>query len=478
MHFNIRSLRYKVGEVKNIVKLEKPQILGLSECNIKKDNINENTLKIPGYDILFPKSWNLYGFARVVVYVKKTFQYEQVTDLEDDLVQSIWIKGAFKNSKKMYFCHAYREHTSMQGDSINSQRDYLARFLSQWEAATEHGFPVEPNEVHVSCDMNLDFTPGKWLSPGYRLCSMTRQVQNVCNTHNFTQLVSLPTRLMYNSVSNTTEVSCIDHVYCNYKHKCSVPRVIVNGTSDHDIISYIRYSKAPPGPALTIRRRSYKNFVEEDFLADVAEIDWSDVYTSADVDVAVELFTNKFKHVLNEHAPWIVFQQRKHFHPWLTEETKQQMQERDTWKTKAREAAVVNIGVEATEEEAHAWREYKKLRNTINNKRHHEENEYKKNKIQENLQDPGKVWKITKHFMNWKSVGSPSQLEVGGSLITSAKRVAELMNTFFIEKVLLIRSSMSSAAINLCQCMHIMERKECKLYIQHITVLEVSKLLK
>ena len=89
MHFNIRSLKYKMGEVKNILKQEKPQIFGLSDTEIKKETIDEKILKVPGYNILFPKSWDLYGFARVVVYVKKNFQYEQVRELEDDVVQSV-----------------------------------------------------------------------------------------------------------------------------------------------------------------------------------------------------------------------------------------------------------------------------------------------------------------------------------------------------------------------------------------------------
>ena len=478
MHFNIRSLKYKVGEIKNILKQESPQILGLSECEIRNESNIEKNLKVPGYDIIFPKSWELHGFARVVVYVQKTLQYEHVTDLEGDVVQSVWIRAAFRNCRKMYFCHAYREHSSMLGDSLNSQKDYLDRFLLQWEAAIEHNSPSEPNEVHVSCDMNLDHTPGQWLNPRCRLCSMTSQVQNVCNSLNFSQLVSQPTRVMHNSVSNTTEVSCIDHVYCNYKHKCSTPRLIINGSSDHDIVLYTRFSKKPPNPSRTIRRRSYKNFVEENFIADVSRIDWSDVLSNADVDEAAELFTSKFRQVLDKHAPWIIYQHRKFFNPWLTEETKEQMKLRDYWKAKAKSAAIANQSGEATDEEVFAWNEYKKLRNAINNRKHIEENEYKKKKITENIESPGKVWKVTKQFMNWKSVGSPTQLELGGTLITSAKSIAQEMNKFFINKVKQIKTNMARAAINMGQCLKIMESKQCKLYMQHITVGKVCKLLK
>ena len=234
-------------------------------------------MKIPGYDILFPKSWDSLGFARTIVYVKKTFKYQHLPDLEDSLVQSVWLKGSFKNCKPVYFCHAYREHSSALGSSINQQKTYLSKFLSQWEAAIEHNSATEPNEVHISGDMNLDYLPSKWLKPNYRLYSLTKMVQNTCNAYNFSQLVNEPTRTMYNSVSKSTEMSCIDHIYCNYKHKASPPRVVVCGASDHDAVSYVRYSKGPPTPARTIRRRSYKQFVEEAFLADLSAVDWSDV---------------------------------------------------------------------------------------------------------------------------------------------------------------------------------------------------------
>ena len=107
-HLNIRSLKNKIPEVKNIINNDSPHIFGLSEVELFKASVEEKSLKIPGYDILFPKSWQSQGYARVVVYIKKSLTYEQVNNLENDDVQSIWIRSSFKNCKKTYFCHAYR----------------------------------------------------------------------------------------------------------------------------------------------------------------------------------------------------------------------------------------------------------------------------------------------------------------------------------------------------------------------------------
>ena len=184
LHLNIRSLKNKCNEVKQVIKQENPTICGLSECELLKQNIRVENLSIPGYDLLLPKSWDVHGFARVVMYVKKSFKYEQILDLEHDVIQSVWIKGSFNNSKKIYFCHGYREHSSLMGNSISSQKQYLDVFLQQWEDAVFHGSVSQPNEVHVCADMNLDYSEETWLRPQYRLCSLTKMVQNICNANN------------------------------------------------------------------------------------------------------------------------------------------------------------------------------------------------------------------------------------------------------------------------------------------------------
>ena len=58
IHLNIRSLAQKMTEVKNIIQEQKPHIFGLSECELKKidGNFDEEKLKVPGYELLFPQS--------------------------------------------------------------------------------------------------------------------------------------------------------------------------------------------------------------------------------------------------------------------------------------------------------------------------------------------------------------------------------------------------------------------------------------
>lgn len=279
------------------------------------------SLKVPGYQLLFPKSWALHGYARVVVYIKSSLDFEQISTLEDEHLQSVWIKCGFKNTKPGFFCNGYREYTSNLGVGRQYQHNKLSTFLSQWEEALNFGCPSEPNDVFVLCDMNLDSYENRWTDPSYHLYYLSQLVLRFCNLSNMDQLVHGVTRAQYNSVTNKTSVSCLDHIYTNVKFKCSAPKIASFGDSDHELIGFTRLSKMPQEVTRTIRKRSYKFFDEEQFLSDIADIDWADILATLDLDAAVTKFTNRFKEVLNYHAPWVIYLHRKHHKVWISKTT-------------------------------------------------------------------------------------------------------------------------------------------------------------
>ena len=480
IRINIRSLFNKTAEIKKLVKEEKPHILGISEAELRKAVHNLEKLKVPGYELLLPKSWEGSGRARLVVYVKKSIEYERVLDLELQNVQSIWIKAGFKNSSKVYFSHQYREHTNCMGSSLADQREALRLQLGQWEEALAHGSPDVPNEVHVAGDMNLDSLKGRWLEPGYPLVTLARMVVDCCNANNLTQMVDTITRMQYNSVEKKTCVSCIDHLYCNAKHRISPVKILTCGASDHDALSYIRYSKEPTAPPRTIRKRSYKKFDQQSYLEDVSAIDFRGVYSCLEVDEAASLLTQKLVDVLDRHAPWIVYQQRKCFTPWITPQTLENMKKRDKLKEQAKEMSK-SEGSYASPEQTQLWGKYRKLRNLIDNKVGQEEIKYKREKINNCKEDPGLIWSLSKSFMNWNSPGPPRQLEIrtekGLKLLTKARDIAKTMNEYFILKVQNIIKGLRKLPVNLTGCHKIMEGKRVTVSLEFVTVEKVRKLL-
>ena len=480
LHLNIRSLQNKIGEVKQIVKDHKPHLLGISECELFKESrgLNLDILKVPGYNLHLPQSWNDHGYARVVLYSKKPFTCQRISELEDSHLQSIWVKFGFKNCKPGLYCHGYREHNSNLGGSMNAQTDKLTTFMTQWEKAVYHGNPSEPNDVFILADMNLDSLHGKWLNPGYSLFNLAKIVQSTCDSHGFTQLISEVTRCQFNSIANSTELSCLDHIYTNCKYKCSQPFVINFGDSDHDIIGIVRLSKVPSPPCRFIRKRCYKDFKKEHFLIDIQNENWLEVYFYQDVNDAVSCFTMEFRNILNKHAPWKKIQQRKFFVPWISKETKELMRQRDQWKLKAKGLACnPNHGL-SSQEEVEAWRQYKLYRNKINNIKKNDEYKFKKELVSPHLDSSSDMWSNVKSFMNWKSAGTPRQILDQNKMYSKSLDIARLLNTFFVQKIKLLSSQFKSYPPNYDGCHKAMGPKGCKMYLQFATVKQVTKIIK
>ena len=81
--------------------------------------------------------------------------------------------------------------------------------------------------------------------------------------------------------------------------------------------------------------------------------------------------------------------------------------------------------------------------------------------------------------MDWvSSSGPPNQLNIAGKLVTKASEIAGHMNSFFMNKVKLIRNGITYIPNTFIKCFEIMQNKNCKLAMHHVTVAKVNKLLK
>ena len=197
------------------------------------------------------------------------------------------------------------------------------------------------------------------------------------------------------------------------------------------LIFAIRYAKSIRSLPNYIRKRSFKNFVPSDFIAAVQQVRWLDVYLCTDVDKAVKLLSNKITTILDQMAPMKTVQVRTNYNPWLSQQTKDLMIERDRLQKSAAET-----------ENQDEWNKYKVLRNHINNRLRTEERQWQKLKISDCGKDSSKLWKSIKTILNWNSSGSPSQLFHNGKLVTKSQEVASTQNQFFLDKVKTIRENL------------------------------------
>ena len=147
---------------------------------------------------------------------------------------------------------------------------------------------------------------------------------------------------MVNSSTRITPSSStlIDHIYTNKPTAVTDVSVGSLSISDHFPISCCWSTKLPKvkkGGHTFITYRSFKRFNENDFLFDLSNAPFSDIYNESDPNNALSMWYQTFLTVLNKHAP-LKRKRVKHavLPPWLNQDIIKAMDERDKLKQEKR----------------------------------------------------------------------------------------------------------------------------------------------
>ena len=178
------------------------------------------------------------------------------------------------------------------------------------------------NHVVILGDLNIDFL--KKDTTKYRYFK-----SQIVDPLGLTQLIEKPTRVTKNSetlidlilVSSPESVKFSDVTVCPFE-------------VDHDLV-YMAYNfkKVKFKPRM-VTKRIMKDFSEEDFKNKLNLTPWGNIHSvpENDVDNQIVILENLFNNVLNEVAPVKTFRVTRPPSPWLTEDLKKLMDDRDKLK--------------------------------------------------------------------------------------------------------------------------------------------------
>ena len=169
---------------------------------------------------------------------------------------------------------------------------------------------------------------------------MKQKIVSLIDACNLSQMISQPTRVFTNSAGHIS-ATCIDHIYTNIPECCTKPVCRSVGFSDHNIIAITRKTKIPKCKVNVINKRMFKKFIPESFLADVGDIDWTDVYASEEPEASLNIFMESFMKIVAKHAPMRKCIVKARPAPWLNETLKSLMKERDEAKSRTVKSGLV-----------------------------------------------------------------------------------------------------------------------------------------
>ncbi|MEW8548488.1 MAG: reverse transcriptase family protein [Candidatus Thiodiazotropha sp.] len=340
-HLNTRSVRNKLDYISDIT--DSFNILCFSETHLD-NSIQSEALMIYGYDTPIRKDRTCNG-GGVMVYVSNLLRYKRREDLEDPILETIWIEIKLR-SFNILLCCFYRSDFNV------SQSTFINELQSSIETALDY-----TQYVILTGDINIDF-----------INLSNNQLRDCLSLFSLTNVITEPTRISANSTTLIDPVLVTDACCVLDSGTLSVDEQI----SDHKA-TYLSV-KIPLRLSNCYYREvwNYKN-ADYDLLNELIDTyDWNlAINNSLTVDESCKKFTNIFLDFCKRCIPSKKVLIRPNDKPWFTSELRYNIRLRDRLRNRAFQTGKISD-----------LNRYKKQRNHVNNMK-----KYAKENFDNNLED-------------------------------------------------------------------------------------------
>ena len=252
------------------------------------------------------------------------------------------------------------------------------------------------------------------------------QFLEIILSSNFISHINPPTRVTEKSAT------FIDNIFTNnYKHNCvsgNITTYIFDHLPQFLIIEDLK--QTPSKEILTISFRDYKNFSDDDFKAELSELDWSLVTENGEVNLGFETFVRLVNRILYKHAPTKITDKKENkitSKPWVTRGIKTLMKIRVKFykqmiKTKSKQQQLSKH--DSNKKYRNKVSELLKISRQTYYQKHFEKNKKNSKRIRQGIHE------IISSRQNKKG-SSISTIIVDGNTITAPTEMTENFNSFF-----------------------------------------------
>ena len=328
---NINSLPLHKDEVSSFINEKGIHVLALNETKVER-KMGNTLLNINGYKIEREDRNNRGG--GVAIYVKSSINYARRKDIPLDALELVCIEIKPVKASPFIIIAWYRPPSDpiLTFDKLEKVLQYLENENKEILLIGDTNCNLLHQEVLQSPNSDLAPAFGSTGTADANTSSgMCKHMIDLYEAYGLKQLIKEPTRVTLHTST------LIDHVAVSDPRNIVDSGVLKIAMSDHYMVYCVRKFRG----ALTkqhkkITTRQMKNFDETSFLADISSVDWNlIIQRSADLDSAVENWTNLLSLIIEEHAPMRQRRVSDRYCPWLTSELKATMRSRGKLKKSA-----------------------------------------------------------------------------------------------------------------------------------------------
>ena len=337
----------------------------------------------------------------VAPYIREAIQYNHRTDQPESDLEFICVEIKPPKSKPYIVIVWYRPPSDPVDSFIKLETNlsYLDR---------------EGKEIIFLGDTNCDLTS---ITQGQLSDNNAKHLRSIYDLFSFTQLIEEPTRVIL------ATATLIDHIATTCPNSVLESGVLKISMSDHYMVYCIRKLNGSfKKDHKAIKTRNMKNFSEEAFLQDVANINWQDVLgTSDDVNKLVERFLTLFSLMIEKHAPLRQIRVSEKYCPWINADLKRLIRTRDRLKRFAvkHKSQVMSSS-------------YKQCRNQMNTLNVTLKRQYFSDKILQQKGNMKESWQTINQLLNKRSKSTNiDSLSDSSQTLFDKQRISDKMNQFF-----------------------------------------------
>nr|CAH7757999.1 unnamed protein product [Callosobruchus chinensis] len=261
-------------------------------------DLPSDSVSIPGFTFL--RKDRLGRGGGVGIYLRKCLSFERILLDFDDAndIEHIWVSLRVNRSITIIIGVVYRPPSVSYQNVLDYTDNILSFITPQWD------------NIVVLGDFNVDQTYDNELNRSYI-------------SYDFQQQIDEPTRI-------TPSHTIIDLIFTNVYDQVHSSRTMdSNGISDHLVVfCEFRFHIPRPRP-FSIRYRDYKQFCYCDFYVDLVNLQWDDILYLNNIDDKLTLLNELIVQLFDKHAPVKSARITKPYAPWITNNVKKMMRERD-----------------------------------------------------------------------------------------------------------------------------------------------------
>lgn len=357
-HVNAQSLLANKDVIDNIIKDRCIDILCVSETWLCPLTLNDYVC-IPNY--------NLFRYDKgrgggVCMYVSDTLTATQVNVAMDRVegVEDIWVSVQSSKFPSIIVGCLYR-HPKSNPDTFQYISDVMSFIRLRKKA------------FYVLGDFNDN------------LLSKNNKMSKILTSTKLEQLITKPTRITPNSAT------LLDLIITNNADSVLQTDTTPQLVADHDLISVTINLRKPKTQPIIITSRQTSNYSPDILcrLLMMETFNLNNIFVTDDVNLQVTLFNDIFTKCLDLCAPITTKEIKRPYRPWITDDIKTLMVERDTLcrnLKKDRYNAEIN-------------NKYRTIKKQIRGRLHHAKSKYYNEKLDKAKGDSASTWRTLKELL-------------------------------------------------------------------------------